>query len=226
MSSNLTVFQYVSVQADRTPKRRLSEEQMRAQDEQDAKRGEQLYASLALKIKAIVTHLAAFSGCDFRVNFTSPSAAKSSGKGFVQEEGVIVLGFSVLNKPIIEVAQAIAHEWGHLALGHIPNSYWLKAVSVSEEEAEQEADFYSGVFLGEAGFNLDEIVHIKLSASPHQDGHTEKSLLKRVYYLACGHHHGVDRREMGVGGISGAHVFGRVDLGKALPADADSKFLN
>lgn len=228
MSSNLTVFRYVSVQANRVvPKRvHLSLEQMHAQEAQDAMRGEEAYASLAPKLKAMVRHLAAFSGYDFRIHFKKPVVGQFSGAEFLEDEGLIQFSYSLLTRPMVEIVQSMAHEWGHLALGHISNLHWPKAVSVTEDEAEQEADFYSGVFLGEVGFNLDEIVHLKLSTAAHDTPQYNKPLFKRVYFLASGHHHGVDRRHSGISGIMGAQAFGRDQLAHALPEDVDSKFLN
>ena len=219
MCTNLAVFNYVLCRAERASSRRLTPEAVRAKDLADAKVGQEAFDALAPKVRMVVRQLKAFSGCDFKVYFKLHPQ-----RGIAQAGGDIVLDYSMLNKPIIDIAQTLAHEWGHLALGHVVNPYWLKPVEMTQETAEQEADFYSGVFLGAAGYDLDEIINVNLELPDGHDHHGSR--VKRAYYIACGHHHGVERKEMGLEGVPGVHVFGRSALGAAMPEDVDNKLRN
>ncbi|MFI4955920.1 MAG: hypothetical protein ACHQAX_01790 [Gammaproteobacteria bacterium] len=221
MCTNLTVFNYVVCRAEQLSPRRLTLEEMEARDLEDAKIGEASYKELVPKVRLIVQQLKAFSGCEFYVSFGS-----HPHRGIATVGGDIVLDYSMLNKPVIDIAQTLAHEWGHLALGHVANPHWIKPIEIDPERAEQEADFYSGVFLAaaKANYKLDDILNLKLELP---DGaHPHGLRVGRAYYIACGYHHGVERKEMGLEGAPGVHVFGRSALVVGMPEDVDNKLRN
>ena len=112
-------------------------------------------------------------------------------KGQAHGNGIIILDISVLSKPQPVIAFWLAHEWGHIYLGHVSNfrqpysSYWEYQSDVAEKE--NEADQYSYEFLYKYKYPINEIV-AELNGLPkynadeiHMPGDVRSANLFRYY---------------------------------------------
>lgn len=214
MCTNSPIFHYVLVTAERATKRRLADEGMRGGDKDDVEQlGREAFKIIAPRIRMMIEQLQSLSGCNFHVRVGASHQVSVSA----QASEDIVLDYAVLAKPIADIARVLAHEWAHMSLGHMSNAYWLMPVPIDQESAEQEADFFSGVFLGAMGYPLDELIDMQLGLPQEQE---EDAFIDpqstRAYYVALGHAHGVARRELGWHDTPELHVFGRAALESAM----------
>lgn len=137
---------------------RLSFGQAATLDDEDARHVENNIDDFKKRLIPIVKQLRTFSGKNFPIQFE-----RNYRRGLAKPGGVISIDFATLKKPISELALTVAHEWGHQSMGHLTNNYCAHAAGIPIPEAERQADYYGGIFLGVHGYDIDEVLKIKLS---------------------------------------------------------------
>jgi hypothetical protein len=165
-------------------KQRLSFAALAKQDEADARLVEANIQDYLHRVKPIVDQLRKFSGKNFPIEFE-----RHYRRGLAKAGGVISIDFATLNKPLSELALTLAHEWGHQSLGHLMNAYCSHGSSISEPEAEHEADYYAGLFLGMHAYDVQELIKIRLSMPEIDPAHGSR--FERACIVAQGYHDGV-----------------------------------
>jgi hypothetical protein len=164
-------------------KQRLSFAALAKQDEKDARLVEANIQAYLPRVKPIVDQLRKFSGKNFPIEFE-----RHYRRGLAKAGGLISIDFATLNKPICELALTLAHEWGHQSLGHLMNEYCAHGSSISEPEAEHEADYYAGLFLGMHGYNIEELIKLRLAMPEIDPAHGSR--FERACIIAQGYHDG------------------------------------
>ncbi|MGE0492739.1 MAG: hypothetical protein AB7S38_26235 [Vulcanimicrobiota bacterium] len=134
----------------------------------------------------IYQELRQFSGQEFQVVF-----GQTFRWGEARPGGVIILDVSTMQKPRPIHAYKFAHEWGHQALGHVPNIYnpqgnqWRMRFTHTQDE--DEADVYAGRFLAAAGYDVEPVLGYLRSLPPspawdtHSPGHVRAELVLTGY---------------------------------------------
>jgi hypothetical protein len=115
------------------------------------------WGPLAIKVNRIILQLIQASNMVFRV---VPAQTFSIGQAHVG--GWILLDISTAKRSDDELAFWLAHEWGHLALGHQPNIYhpvgqpWRpRDTETADEDA---ADEYGGRFMCAAKYDIQKVM--------------------------------------------------------------------
>lgn len=137
---------------------RLSMSDVADQDKEDAKKVVANLNQFSGRVTPIVEQLKVFSKKDFPVEFE-----RNYRRGLAKMGGAISIDYATLNKPLSELALTLAHEWGHQSLGHLRNDHFPCPSDISEQQAEHEADYFGGLFLGFYGYDLEEVLKSKLS---------------------------------------------------------------
>lgn len=129
----------------------LTQSQIAEQDEKDALLVIQNLETHQERLSPIVEQLRKFTEKNFIIEFE-----RHYRRGLAKPNGSISIDFATLGKSEGELALTVAHEWGHLCLGHLTST-------IKEHDAECQADYWAGIFLGYFGYGLDEVIKIKLS---------------------------------------------------------------
>ena len=162
---------------------RLSFAQAAIKDEQDARLVEANLGEYQQRLIPIVHQLRKFSGKSFPIEFE-----RHYRRGVAKTGGAISLDFATLKKPLSELALTLAHEWGHQSMGHLTNNYCAHAAGIPIPEAERQADYYGGIFLGVYGYDIEELLKIKLSMPETDPVHGTR--FERACMIMQGYQHG------------------------------------
>lgn len=133
-------------------------------DEQEARQVVADFPAYEVRLAPIVMRLRKFTGKDFPIEFE-----RHYRRGLAKPNGVISLDFATLAKSNGELALIVAHEWAHQSLEHLTSS-------VSEHDAECQADYWGGIFLGYFHYDLNDVLRIRLSM-PATDAQFERACL-------------------------------------------------
>jgi hypothetical protein len=167
---------------------RLSFAQLAAEDADHARDVEINIREYEKRLMPIVHQLRKFSGKSFPVVFE-----RNYQRGLAKSGGLISIDFATLKKPESEMALTLAHEWGHQSMGHLANEYCAHALGLPRLEAERQADYYGGIFLGAYGYDIEEVLKIKLSM-PEIDP-THGTRFDRACIIMQGYYYGRGLRE-------------------------------
>lgn len=157
---------------------------MAQQDEADALLVEPNIQDYLPHVKIIVNQLRNFSGKNFPIIFE-----RHYCRGLAKAGGTISIDYATLNKPLSELALTLAHEWGHQSLGHLVNEYCKETSSITENEAEREADYYAGLFLGMYHYEVKEVIKSRLNMPETDPVHGTR--FERACIIAQGYEDGL-----------------------------------
>lgn len=163
---------------------RLTLKQVANQDERDARMVLARLDRYQESIYLMVEQLRKFTGKDFPIEFE-----RHYRRGLADPNGTIIIDYATLRKPLSEMALTLAHEWAHQSLGHLTSSK-------TEWEMESEADYWAGIFLGYFGYNLEEVIKIKLRMPEMDQEYVSQH--ERACLIAQGH---VDGQQMRMGNL-------------------------
>jgi hypothetical protein len=151
----------------------------------DAYGGQIYYAYNYPKTYDIYKQLVSYSGMDYPIVF-----GQTFNWGQAHNGGLIIIDYSSINKNKNILAFVFAHEWGHQALGHQANIYHPSGSAwkyrSSSTQSEDEADIYSGKFLGTYGYDIN-IVYNYLYSLPVTDDHTHSTGKERAELVKRGY---------------------------------------
>jgi hypothetical protein len=167
---------------------RLSFAQIAAQDAEDAREVETHITEYEKRLISTVRQLRKFSGKSFPIIFE-----RNYQRGIAKSGGLICIDFATLKKPDSEMALTVAHEWGHQSMGHLANEYCAHALGLPVSEAERQADYYGGIFLGAYGYDVEEVLKIKLSMPEIDLAHGTR--FERACIIMQGYYYGQSLRE-------------------------------
>jgi hypothetical protein len=170
---------------------RLSFAQVAAQDSEDAREVEANITEYEKRLIPIVRQLRKFSGKNFPIVFE-----RNYQRGMAKSGGLICIDFATLKKPESEMALTVAHEWGHQSMGHLANEYCAHALGLPESEAERQADHYGGIFLGAYGYDIEEVLKIKLTMPEIDLAHGTR--FERACIIMQGYYYGQSLREKNI----------------------------
>lgn len=179
---------------------RMSMAEIEQQDRADARTVLAKLDEYKKRIVPVVKHLKEFTGQSFFIEFE-----RNHQRGIAKPGGIVALDYALLNKSEGEIALTLAHEWGHHTLGHVRNKYSPIPIQIDRTQAEHDADYFGGIFLGYFGYSLENLLPRKMCMPEGQDMHGTR--FERACIIADGYERGQKMRAQGLSRWPGYQAF-------------------
>ncbi len=122
----------------------------------------------------IYNQLVSYSGMQYYIYITN-----NFKWGHAHNRGIILIDSTILSKPKEVLSYVIAHEWGHVILGHQANLFNTSDnnwdFSISSIDIEAEADRYAGKFLAVKDYNISVVIEFLMYLPASAKWHTHTS---------------------------------------------------